>query len=457
MIGPARYGVLTIAWILLGYFGLFDLGLGRATSFRIAALANGTPDQRANTFWAAVVVNVAMGLVGGGVLWLAAGFFFADAFKVPAALRPEIMSAVPLLALSLPIATLTGVLTGAMQGRQKFLAINVISVLSAVLFQLFPLWVAWKLGPNVVNILFAALGARCVALVALAGLCGAEFLRRQRIRIVWTEIPLLLSYGGWVTVASLLAPLLVMVDRFAIGATLGAVPVAVYSIPYQPAKQLQILPSALTNALFPKLSSASKAEQAKFERNTTLILASLISLPVLGGIFLADPALRLWVGASLGGQAAPVGKLLLLGFWVNAFAMISYTSLQATGRPDLVTKMQIAEVPPYFLALYIGLTFFGLPGAAAAFLFRCLIDYGVLTAANGKRFPGLGVLAINLTLLALGAYLSSLWVITDWRWWASAIGVGLPMLALAWSTLPGAIKTQILDRMSRRLGPVQAT
>lgn len=457
LIGPARYGVLTIAWIFLGYFGLFDLGLGRATSFRIAALRDGSSQERSDTFWAAIAVNLAVGVLGGAVLWGAAYYFFAHVFKAPEALRSEIVSAVPLLALSLPVATLTGVLTGAMQGREKFLGINVVSVTSSLLFQWLPLAVAWRWGPNVGHILIAALGARLAALGVLAGMCRTELVRGHAVRLIRAEIPALMKYGGWVTVAALLSPLLVIVDRFAIGATLGAVAVAAFSIPYQPAKQIQILPAALTNALFPKISASSDAAQADYARSATLTLASLVSLPVLGGIFVADPALRLWVGASLGAQAAPVGQILLLGFWVNAFAMVPYTSLQASGRPDLVTKMQIGEIPLYFLALYFGLANFGLVGAAGAFLFRCVIDYLALSWAFKRRFPALIVLGANFSVLSLGAYLSTVWPITDWRWWACAIGTGTLMLTLGWATLPESVKRQIIGRLRRVSRPVSLT
>ena len=445
LIGPARYGVLAIAWLLLGYFGLFDLGLGRATSFRISALREASAEARANTFWAAIIVNLGMGVIGAAILWLGADYFFAHMFKVEETLRPEIMASVPLLALSVPIATLSGVLTGALQGREQFLQTNVISVISAAMFQLLPLWVVWQMGPNLVQVLSAAVLAKVLTMAALALGCHLALTRGQPIRLDRREAPMLLKYGGWITLTSLFGPMLVIVDRFVIGAVLGAVAVAIYTIPYQLAKQIQILPSALTNALFPKISAATAEEQTAYSRNATFALVSLISLPVLGAIFLLEPALQLWVGKSMGGQAAPVGRILLVGFWANAFAMIPYTGLQASGRPDLVTKMLLIEIPPYFLILYLGLTYFGVSGAALALAVRSVIDYCLLSWVAKKGFAGWPVLTANLVLLTIGAFIAGVTSINDWRWWAGALAVGSIMLTLAWLNAPTDVRSRLAN------------
>jgi O-antigen/teichoic acid export membrane protein len=420
LVGPDRYGVLAIAWLLLGYFGLFDLGLGRATSFRIAALRDAAPRARADTFWAALAVNLGMGLVGGAVLWAAAGYFFGHVFKVDEQLRPEILAGVPLLAASVPIATLTGVLTGAMQGREKFLETNTVSVISTTLFQLLPLAIAWKVGPNLVVLLCAALAARALAVAVLAYRCHMELTRGHPPTLLRNEIAVLMKYGGWVTVTSIFGPMLVIVDRFAIGAILGAVAVTLYTVPFQLAQRIAILPSAITNALFPKMSAASPAERETMGDQASLALVCLMSLPVLGAIFLLAPFLDLWVGHAVGAKAAPVGRILLIGFWANAFALIPYTRLQASGRPDLVTKVLLLQIPPYILALYLGMKYLGLPGSALAFSARCIVDYALLTWAAGRRFTGLRVLGFNFALLVLGAWLSGLYPLTSWTGWAGA-------------------------------------
>src|SRR5579884_1140640 len=66
LVGQARYGVLLIVWIMLGYFGVFDLGLGRATTHELAKST--TARERSHVFWTATALNGVMGVAGGLLL-----------------------------------------------------------------------------------------------------------------------------------------------------------------------------------------------------------------------------------------------------------------------------------------------------------------------------------------------------------------------------------------------------
>ncbi len=444
LVGAERYGVLAIAWLLLGYFGLFDLGLGRATSFRIAALRDAPPEARADTFWAALVVNVGMGVVGGAVLWGAAYYFFGHVFKVDERMRPEILSGVPFLAASVPIATLGGVLTGAMQGREKFLETNAVSVISTALFQLFPLLIAWKVGPNVALLLSAALTARMLAVAVLAYRCHVELTRGLPRRFDRSEVTTLLKYGGWVNLTSIFGPFLNILDRFAIGAILGAVAVTVYTVPFQLAQRMAILPGALTSALFPRMSGATPEEREALAEKCSRAMGCLMSLPVLAAIYLIEPFLRMWIGSKIGVQSAPVGRIVLIGFWLNAFALIPFVRLQAAGRPDIVSKFVLAELPVYVVCLYLGLKYMGFIGCALAFTLRCVSDYVFLTWLAGRKFPIWRTHLASFGLLILAAYLTSLWSIADWRWWLSGATLAILLAVIGWRTMPDELVQQVM-------------
>jgi O-antigen/teichoic acid export membrane protein len=444
LVGADRYGVLAIAWLLLGYFGLFDLGLGRATAHRIAALHAAPPEERARTFWTAFAVNLAMGIVGGLVLWQVSAWFFTHHFKVADAIRPEIIAAAPLLGLSVPVATLTGVMIGALQGRQRFRESTLVSTLSTILFQLLPLGVAWLNGPNLVPLLAAALIARVIAILALWCYTHAEVTRGFAFAFDRVQIAALLKYGGWVTATGLIAPLLVTVDRFAIGATIGAVAVAVYTVPFNLAQRMTIFPTALTNALFPRLSAAVGEEEATLGLMASQALAGMMTLPVLGAILIIDPFLRWWVGPAIGEQAGLVGKIILIGFWANAFALVPYTRLQARGRPDLVTKILLIQIPPYLLALYLALKHFGLPGCAVVFSTRCAIDYLLLSLATGKALQIWPLLLFNLALLIAATLATEYLAMPEPLWWPTAVALAAAAVGCAWWTLPASIKGKII-------------
>jgi O-antigen/teichoic acid export membrane protein len=456
LVGPDRYGVLAIAWLLLGYFGLFDLGLGRATSFRIAALRDAPASERAATLWTAIAVNIGLGLIGALLLWLGADWFFTNIFKVDPAVRPEIIAGVPFLAMTVPIATLTGVLSGALQGREQFLRTNTISVTSTILFQLLPLGVAYLWGPDLPRLLLAALAARLVAIAALWVFARAELTRGHSVRVEKARLKELLSFGGWVSVTSLVGPLLVMSDRFLIGSILGAVAVTLYSIPFQLAQRIAILPSALTTALFPRLSAVPPDEQSRLGGLAFRTLIALMTLPVLAGILVIGPFLELWVGREIGSQAAPIGRLLLIGFWINAFALVPLIRLQAVGRPDLVAKCHLLELAPYLIALPLMMNLLGLLGCALMFVARCLLDLLLLSWMLEKRLGGLPLLAVNAALLAAAAALPAWAPPMSATWFAfGALLLAAAGLAAA-RTLPREVRHNLLGMMRRRGGAVAA-
>ncbi len=450
LVGVDRYGVLSIAWLLLGYFGLFDLGLGRATSYRIAALRDASAQERSDTFWAALAINIGMGFVGGILLWGAASLFFQNVFKVNSTLRPEILAAVPLLAISVPIATITGVLTGALQGRERFLETNSASVVSTALFQIFPLSLAFMFGPNLSLLLTGALIARALGLTVLSARCYVELARGNTTRLVKSEFPLLMGYGGWVTLTSIFGPLLVIVDRFLIGATLGSAAVANYSVPFQLAQRIAIVPSALTGALFPQLAASTPSQRDNLSDGAVTILNALFTPIVAGAIFIVGPFLRLWIGATLGSAAAGVGRLLLLGFWANAFALVPFTRLQSSGRPDLVTKALLLELCPYLLSLYFSMRWFGLSGCALVFSMRCVADYFVLSFMAGHGFGGWRSLAVNFSLLCSAGWIASLYEASDWQWWMYSSLLIISIMGLNWLMLPKQAKIAVRLRVQRQ-------
>jgi O-antigen/teichoic acid export membrane protein len=451
LVGIDRVGILSLAWLLLGYFGLFDLGLGKATAYRVAAQRDAPAADRAATLWGALIVNVAMGLVGGAVLWIAGHIYFAYYFKVSEALRPEILAAVPLLALSVPVATLTGVLTGALQGREKFLETNQISTVATILFQIVPLGVAWLWGSTLSWLLVAALATRALALLALWRFCYQEFVRGHRAALERDTVMALLRYGGWVSLNGLIGPILVIVDRFAIGNVLGATALGYYHVPFQVAKQLAIIPGSLTSALFPKLTAASADIASTLNRKALLTLASTITVPVLVGILLMEPFLNLWVGSVIGQNSGPVGRILLIGFWCNAMALVPFTQLQAAGRPRVVTIIYLAQIPFYLAGLYFGMTYFGVVGCAVALAVRFAADYIILSIATEGKVPLMIHMSGLVTVLSAACILANLVAISDPLWWVLAvILLGLGSIA-SYRLLPIDVGVQIATLVRRYL------
>lgn len=447
LIGEARYGVLAIVWLLLGYFGLFDLGLGRAAAQRIAALREATDEERAQTFWTALMLNAGIGVLGGALIWPIATYFFGDVFKIEDALRPEVQAAIPWLVLAVPMAALSGVLSGALQGRERFYELNLISIAGTVLFQLLPLAAAMYWGSDLGVLLPASLFARLLTLVVLLERCKRHVFLGFPVTFMRSRAAQLVHFGGWVTVSSLVGPMMTMLDRFIIGAMLGAKAVTYYTVPFQLGERSTVVSSALTSALFPRFASTTLHEEQRLAHEGLRVLVVIVTPLAALGILFMETFLSWWISPLFAEQSTRVGQLVVLGFWANSLAIVPYAQLQARGRPDLVAKCHLGEVVPYFGFLYLGLSIFGMVGAAVAFSLRVLVDFALLAGLAGMLQRSLRMLLAPALLLAAAVLVATQSSPDRFEWYPLVFVHLLITVVWGWRTAPDSLRKLPFSRL----------
>ena len=405
-LGMNRFGVLALVWVLIGYFNVFDLGLGRATTKFVAAAMGKNERDIASLVGTAAATQALLGAAGAIVIWIWAPTFVDRILKLPPALGDEAKGAFFVLALSIPVALLSTSLRGALEAAQRFDLVNAVRAPLGAMYFLLPLLGAragWRL-PQIVLAIFLlqAMGAFVQYI-----LCVRVFPVLGRPRVEFRILRSLLAFGGWVAVSGMVGPVLVYLDRFAIGALLSIAAVGQYAAPYEVVTRLSIIPLSLVAVLFPLFS----AEQLPPRHLEDLAARSLRALLVTMGaaslvtLALADDIVRFWLGPRFEGVVTVPLQILAVGVFVNSLASIPYALLQALGRPDVTGKLHLMELPLHFTLVWVLVSAFGLVGAALAWSIRVTIDAALLfLAADRLGLLGYRTLSSSgLTSLASGA------------------------------------------------------
>lgn len=453
LIGEARYGILAIAWLLLGYFGLFDFGLGRAAAQQIAALRGDSDTERAAIFGTAFWLNVALGVIGGLLIWPVAWYLVVHGIKIDAALLNEAKVSVTWLVLGVPLATITNVLSGGLQSRSRFFELNLISTAGTVLSQLAPIGAAMWVSPTLDVVLPAALSGRLISILFLYQRCHKHVCGASPLVFDMGRIGELLRFGSWVTVSSLIGPIMFMLDRFLLGLIVGAKGVSYYTVPFQLAERLTLLASALSGALFPRFAAADREELSRLTTDSLQFLLLLLTPVAIVAVLCLDPFLRFWISSGFADQAGTTGQILLLGFWLNSFARLPYAQLQARGRPDLPAKCHLLQVLPYLVGLYVLLDFWGIEGAAIAFSLRVAADFLIL-----NHLAGMLPLIKSKMLLPSALMFGALAIATqDTLGQQMQFLLGLMLLfttmVWCWTAMPIRLRQRLSDRLKNRRIP----
>src|ERR1043166_3625471 len=128
-LGKDRFGVLALAWGLIGYASMFDLGLGRALTQLVAKkLGAGEEREVPSIVWTSLLLMLLLGLAAAAVIVLASPSLVERVLSIPPALRSETLRAFYLLALSIPLTIGTVGLRGMLEAHQRFDLINALRI-----------------------------------------------------------------------------------------------------------------------------------------------------------------------------------------------------------------------------------------------------------------------------------------------------------------------------------------
>jgi O-antigen/teichoic acid export membrane protein len=437
-LGTDRFGVLTLAWMVIGYFSLFDLGLGRALTQVVAEkVSQGDHAQAPPIVWTALATMFALGIVGALAVSLISPWLVHSVLKIPGALQRETLHSFYVLAAAIPIVVVTAGMIGILSAFQRFGVLNAIRAPMGIYSFVAPL-----------AILHFSQSLQLVTAVLVVGrllACGAYLvaclpvmpdLRSVLVR-QYTAIRPLFTFGAWMTVTNVIGPFLMYLDRFVIGAIVSVAAVAYYATPYEMVTKLLIVPAAILGVLFPAFAASYRQDHDRmvrlFARGTKYI--ALILFPIILVITaFAHEGLEWWLGDEFARHSAPALQCLAIGVFINSLAQLFATLVQGVGRPDLSAKLHLLELPIYLPLLWLAIRNNGVIGAALAWSGRVAVDGILLFWLSGRLLHNrelLKRLAAGL-LAALGGLALPLWVAPLAPRAATVVLVMVAFVATAW-------------------------
>ncbi|TAL94171.1 MAG: flippase [Paraburkholderia sp.] len=386
VLGVERYGVISLVWTLIGYFGILDLGMSMAAQNHISkARASNDDEECARVFWSAFWLNLGTGIVGGLVIYFGAFIYTAYFTRVSPALQHEVYMALPWLAIAIPIANVSWVFAGSINGAERFGIYNTNQTIGTFLFQLLPLAAAWFVAPNLQSVLAAAVVARLLAGLLL-GHSALKVLGIRRVMPPQLKVARgLFNFGGWMLVTSTTNMVSDSLDRMMLGTAMGARFVTYYTVPQNLVYRLNIVSTAVVRTLFPRLSAVRRDHADVLAQQALEFLNAVFTPVAIVAIFGLEPFLHLWVGAELAREAAPVGRILVLSVWLIGQANVTRVLIQSQVNPAAAAKVALVELPLFAAGLWFGIAHFGLTGAAVIVAARSLFDYAVLLWLSAIR------------------------------------------------------------------------
>lgn len=408
-LGSERYGMLNLICLILGYFGLFDLGLGRATTKFVAEYVERQEEKLLSELvWTAWGLLLLFGTVGGVLLVSLAPLLIEKILHVPSYLIPEATTSLYILGCAVPIMLLSAGTRGVLEGKGLFTIATKVQMPFIILDLIIPLGIL-----QFTNSLVPIIGFMFISRILLVSvylyLCLYHSLPSLRKYYCMRRVHMksLFGFGGWLTLSNCISPIMEYMDRFLIGSLLGLSDVTYYVVPYTIVTKLYLIPTSVMTVLFPTFTGNFRSKEIlvplyrRAVKYIFLAMAPCVSILII----FAHDIMSVWINEAFAVKSSGVFVCFSVGLLVSSLAQVPYSLIQAAGRPDLTAKLHASEVIPYLALVYLLLSHYGIVGVAFAWTVRVTVD-ALLLFWCSDRVLAVGKKSLRVVTVGIPSFVS---------------------------------------------------
>ncbi len=368
-LGKDSFAILSLALVIIVFLSMFDLGLGKTlTKFIAEALSNNNSNDMPKYIWNSFWVQLSLGLMGSLFFAGFIPYIVNNILKIPSELVVQTELSFYILAISFPFVLLSGLFRGVLAGAEHFYIINLIQIPSTSamnLLMLLGVYIGLNL-PDIFIILTSSLIITCGFYVYFSFKLLPVI--HQKVYPSASTLKCLFKFGSWLTISSIISPLLIYSERLMIGAILTMTALTYYTVPHEIIMRIWILPFGLMGVLFPAFSRMNASGNSQSIINVfggSIKFLMLIVGPVVLVLFVfSNDILELWINPDFASHSNVVFRILLIGVLFSTLAQLPYTFFQSIGSPNITCFIQLSLVPVTLIMSYLFIIELGVVGAA---------------------------------------------------------------------------------------------
>ncbi|MGZ7030358.1 MAG: oligosaccharide flippase family protein [Thermoanaerobaculia bacterium] len=367
-LGNERFGLLTLAWGVLAAFAVLDSAIGRGVT-RLVAQSVDDEHRAASVLRGAIELQCGVGLTAGALVLVLAPFT-GRVLGLEGPLRAESSWMLAILSAAIPMTFIAGCYRAFLEGKKRFAVVNVIRFIGGSSTFVIP-WVGAHRGWSIGEIVGAIVAARFGILAASAAACGFKAGRAARITVKRD----LIEFGGWISLANVVLPLLSVADRVLVTRLTSLAALPAFAVPQELVTRLSIVSVSVVAAYFPRMAAAqSMEEQTRLIRRAFVASWALVAVPAFLLLAGARPLLRWWASPEFAAAAAIPLRWMAVALLISAATPVVVAVLQVRRIIVPMSVVRWIELPCFLAMQFILIRQYGVAGAAAGIVVRSVVD-----------------------------------------------------------------------------------